>query len=107
MALTPYLTFNGNAEEVLEYYRAALDGQLDIMRFGGTPAEAHVPADWSQKVMHGRVTSPVGTVMISDATPDRVNKIGDNFSIAVMAETEAQAESVFSKLSAGGTVTMP
>jgi PhnB protein len=107
MQINAYLHFNGNAEEVLEFYRGALGGEVEIMRFAGSPAAASVPDDWGNKVLHGVLRSPAGQLMASDATKDRVNNPGDNFSLSIGTEDEAEADAVFAKLSAGGTVTMP
>ena len=107
MQLNPYLTFNGNAEEALEFYRSALGGKLDIMRFEGTPAAKHAPAGWDRKVLHGRLETSAGVIMASDATPEQGGQPGSNFSIAIGTDDEAQTEAVFSKLAAGGKVTMP
>lgn len=107
MELNPYLSFTGNAEAALEHYRNALGGDLEIMRYGGTPAAEYAPPDWSSKVLHGTLRSPAGVLMASDATEDRVKNPGDNFHITVRTETEAEADAVFAKLGTGGTVTMP
>ena len=106
MQLNPYLHFTGNAEEALQHYRSALGGEVTIMRFEGTPAAEHVPPDCVKKVMHGQLDSPLGVVMASDAM-ERPTRAGENFSISLQVESEAQAEALFSKLSEGGTVTMP
>jgi PhnB protein len=107
MQLNGYVFFNGNAEEVLNFYREALGGDVEIMRFEGTPAAASAPADWGNKVLHGVLRSPAGQLMASDATTDRVKNPGDNFALSFSTEAEAEADKAFSKLSAGGTVTMP
>jgi len=107
MQINPYLVFNGNAEEVLEFYRGALGGKLELTRFEGSLAAEHAPPGWGQKVMHGRLDSPAGVIMASDASPERGGKPGDNFSIAIHVDNEGQADVIFSKLAAGGTVTMP
>lgn len=107
MQLTPNLHFNGNAEEVLDHYRNALGGEVEIVRFAGSPAADFVPSDWGGKVLYGTLRSPLGTVSVMDATADRVGKPGDNFSIGIQTESEAQADAIFSKLSSGGRVKMP
>ncbi|HWT05183.1 MAG TPA: glyoxalase/bleomycin resistance/extradiol dioxygenase family protein [Xanthomonadales bacterium] len=107
MQLNAYLNFNGNVEEVLEFYRSVLGGEIEIMRFEGTPVASSVPADWGNKVLHGTLRSPAGVLMASDATTDRVNNPGDNFALSLGSEDEAEADAAFAKLSAGGTVTMP
>ena len=107
MSLRPNLMFRGNAETVLTHYRAALGGELEIVRFAGSPAESEVPADWSTKVLYGTVHSPYGDVNVMDAPPGREGTPGDNFAIAVDVDDEGRAADVFAKLSADGTVLMP
>jgi PhnB protein len=65
MQINAYLHFNGNAEDVLEFYRSALGGEVEIMRFAGSPAAASVPDDWGNKVLHGVLRSPAGQLMAS------------------------------------------
>jgi PhnB protein len=106
--LTPSLMFNGTSEEVLKHYHDALGGEFDILRFEGSPAAAQVPPAWQHKVLYGIVRSPLGAVSAMDPSPGReVGPPGDNFAIMIQTETEAQADSVFAKLSRDGTEMMP
>ena len=107
MQLNPYLSFSGNAEEALEFYRSALGGELEIVRFEGSPAAEHAPPGWGGKVMHGRLDSPAGVLMAADASPEHAGTPGSNFSIAIHVDSEGQADAIFAKLTAGGKVTMP
>jgi PhnB protein len=107
MQLNPCLFFKGNAEEALEHYRAALGGEVDIIRFEGTPAADAARPEWNHKVLYGSLRSPVGVVACMDAPPGRGGDAGDNFSIAIQTDTVAQTDTIFSKLSAGGTIMMP
>jgi len=96
----------GNAEGALTHYRAALGGEVEIIRFAGTPAQEHVPAEWSAKVLYGAVHSPYGDVNVMDAPPGREGTPGDNFAIAVDVDDEERAADMFAKLAADGTVLM-
>jgi len=107
MQLNPCLFFTGNAEEVLEHYRGALGGDVEIVRFEGTPVANSVQPEYRNKVLYGSLRSPLGIVNAMDAPPGREGTPGDNFSIAIQTDSEAQADAIFSKLSAGGTVMMP
>jgi hypothetical protein len=50
----------GECEAAFKCYEQCLGGQLGaIFRYGGTPLAGHVPADWSDKVMHGSLTSRI------------------------------------------------
>ena len=51
------LSFNGRCEEAFRCDERAFGGQLGtIFRYGGSPMEDHVPADWQDKVMHTTLT---------------------------------------------------
>jgi PhnB protein len=107
MQLTPNLVFNGIAETVLEHYRDALGGEIEIRRFAETPEAGSVPADWKNKVIYGSLRSPAGIINVMDAPPERGGAPGDNFILGVNTENEAQTDEVFAKLAAGGSVIMP
>ena len=105
--MQPNINFAGNAEEVLAFYRDAFGGDVEIMRFGGSPAAAMVPPDWANKVLYGTLRSPLGTLNIMDAPPGRGSPPGGNIALSIFTTTEAQTDTVFAKLSAGGEVMMP
>ena len=107
MAINPYIHFNGNAEEALGHYRDALGGELQILRFAGSPAEGCAPEGWGQKVLHGALQTNVGLILASDASTDQVSNPGDNIEVAVQVDSEAEAERIFKKLASDGTVTQP
>jgi|SRR5271165_3650387 len=106
MALNAYLMFNGDAEEVLEYYRSAFGGEIHLMRWAGSPAAGHAPAGWGEKVLHATLDAPNGVKVMASDTPEHHNA-GDNFALAYHTNDSAKLRDVFSKLSAGGQVTMP
>ena len=107
MQINPNLVFNGNAEEVLAHYRDALGGEVEIMRFGEMPSAEQVTPEWADKVVYGTLRSPGGIVNVMDAPPDRGGEPGENFIIGIQADSTAQIDEIFAKLSAGGSVTMP
>jgi PhnB protein len=105
--LNPYVSFNGNCEEAVTFYRDALGGELSIMRYEGSPMEEGLSPDDRQKVMHARLETRGGTIMASDVMPGHQRNLGDNISLSISIDEPDQAESVFSKLSADGQITMP
>lgn len=69
--MRPNLNFAGNAADVLIHYQAALGGELDIMRFAGSPAAELTPASWGDKISYGRLRTPFGDLDVMDAPPGR------------------------------------
>lgn len=107
MRLDPYLNFQGNAREALEFYQSVFGGDLDVVSFrdfGG----AGQPEAEQDGVMHGSVTLPGGDLLMASDVPSSVGRVsqGDSTSIMIGVESAEEAERVFRKLSAGGTVGM-
>ena len=107
MQLNPTLFFTGNAEEALAFYRDALGGKIDLNRYKDAPPDQGSSPDWADKIMYGTITSPYGVIAAMDAPPERAGQSGDNFGISVTADSDADASSIFTKLSNGGHVLMP
>ena len=106
MQLNPYLNFNGRCEEAFKYYERVLKGKMLIMvPHEGTPAEAHVPAEWRKKIMHARLQVGDKLLMGSDSPPDRYKPM-EGCSVALGVDTPAEAERIFAALADNGTVRM-
>ena len=53
MQLNTYLFLDGQCEEAFTRYQQILGGEITAMiRHAGTPAEAQVPPEWRDKIMH-------------------------------------------------------
>lgn len=110
--INPYLIFNGNCEEAFNFYKSVFGGEFPYVgRFKEMPSETPISKSEEEKIMH--ISLPIGQggtiLMGSDSSESlgQVSTIGNNFSISVNTETEAEAISLFNRLSVGGKVTMP
>jgi PhnB protein len=107
--IQPYLFFNGQCEQALEFYRKAIGADvLFLMRFKESPEPPKpgmVPPGFENKIMHTSFRVGQTTVMASDGcSTDKPNFQG--FSLALSVPTEAEADRVFAALSDGGQVRM-
>ena len=108
MQLNPYLTFDGRCEQAFKFYAKVFHGEIAaMMPHEGTPAEAHVPAEWKKKIMHARLTVGDQVLMGSDAPPDRYAGGMKGFSVTLGVDEPKEAERIFSALADKGSVTMP
>jgi PhnB protein len=107
MKLNPYLNFDGNAEEVMNFYNNALNGEIVMLsRFGESPMP--VDEDWKQKIMHARIVfGGDNTIMISDAMKGNQLSTNGNIQLSIGLDDEAKTHEIFDKLAEGGTVSMP
>lgn len=109
-SINPYLNFNGNTEEVFNFYKSVFGGEFaSFTRFSEMYGENDMPAADREKIMH--VALPIGggsILMGSDALEmSGLVTAGSNFSIAISPQSREEADAIFHGLAAGGQVTMP
>jgi PhnB protein len=103
MNIQPYLMFNGNCEEALNFYAQVFNGKIEgLMRFKGTPAESMSPDP--DKVMHATFVAGDMVFMASDGAQD---KAPGNVHLSTNWSDVPAMEKTFGQLAAGGNVTMP
>ncbi|MBE4734984.1 MULTISPECIES: VOC family protein [Streptomyces] len=103
--LNPYLSFDGDARQAMEFYKEVFGGELTLHTFGsfGQP-----DAPESDKIMHGMLEAPNGfTLMGADTPPGMEYQGGGGFSVSLSGEDETELRGYWEKISAGGTVSVP
>ena len=111
MTANPYLNFAGNTEAAFTFYRSVFGGEfVDLMRFRDFPNnEMGVPEHELDRIAH--VSLPLGPnnlLMGTDVLEGwHALSAGNNFFIALEAESEAEADRLFGELSGGGRTDMP
>ena len=102
--LNPYINFGDNARQAMEFYRDVFGGELTVSTFGEMGGAA--PGD-ENKVMHAQLETPSGfTLMGSDAPAGMPRDEGSRIQVSLSGD-DASLRDYFSKLSQGGSVTMP
>lgn len=108
--IQPYLFFNGNCEEAVEFYRKALGAEVQMtMRFKDspdTPPPGTVPPGYEDKIMHTSFKVGQSVIMASDGCSNEKTNF-NGFSLSLSLATQAEAEKAFAALSQGGQVNMP
>jgi PhnB protein len=104
VSLNPYLFFNGNAREAMEFYKGIFGGELNISNFEDFNSDVPGMEEMKGKVMHAMLDGEV-KLMASDSrqASDKMAKV----ELSISGDDEAKLKSYFEKLSAGGTVKMP
>ena len=104
--LNPYLSFQNNAREAMEFYRSVFGGKLTMSTF----KDFNVSQDPKMEnlIMHAELEAVNGIkFMAADTHEGMVYKPGDSIRMTLSGENEAELESYFEKLSSGGLVTQP
>jgi PhnB protein len=104
--LNPYLNFQGNAREAIEFYRSVFGGQLTIMTFGEN-GMAQDPGD-ADKVMHSQLEAENGmTLMAADTPSGMPSQPMSGVNISLSGDDDAELSGYYEKLSEGGTIVEP
>jgi PhnB protein len=107
--INPYLNFNGNTEEVFNFYRSVFGGEFVMLqRMKDVPGMDNLPEAEKDKLMH--VSLPVGKSIlmgtdVPGSMPPAVN--GTSVSLCISTGSREENEAWFHALAAGGTVQMP
>lgn len=105
MKIKSYLSFNGNAEEALNFYAGVFNGTVgEIYRYGQYQ-EMESPAEYKDKVIHSCLTFNGCTISIADTMPGTKADFGSlGHTITVFCDTEQQLNDIYGKLSGGGQI---
>ena len=104
--LNPYLSFKDNTREAMEFYRTVFGGKLQSNTFKEFNASQDPSED--NLIMHSQLEAENGITIMASDTPNRMEyRPGNNMSMSLSGDNEAELKGYFEKLAAGGTVTMP
>jgi PhnB protein len=104
--LNPYLSFNGNAQEAMEFYKSIFGGKLELHTFG----EYGSSEDSSQDalIMHAMLQADNGITFMASDTPSSLKYTsGTNFSMSLSGDNEAELTAYYEKLSVDGIIGEP
>lgn len=110
----PYLHFTGNAEKAFNFYKSVFGGEFTkVVKYKDLPQSEEYPiaAEYLDQIMH--IILPIGNgnfLMGSDAILQNEQQkftFGDNFHIAISAESKDEANQFFNGLAANGNIEMP
>jgi len=110
-SIQPHINFNGNAEEAFHFYQSVFGGEFSkIVRFKDLAGPGfEIDKEEENKLMN--IALSIGdNVLIGNDVPQfmgRVSEEENRSKIAIFAESRAEADHIFSGLSAGGSVEVP
>ena len=105
--LNPYLSFDGNAREAMEFYQAVFGGDLNVSTFGDYQMPG-LPEEAANQVMHSQLSTTAGfTVMGSDTPPGMELPASGNGTISLSGDEAEELRGYWDGLADGGQVAMP
>ncbi len=106
MQINPYLTFNGDCAEAMEFYRELFGGEIiALQKFEDAPSSGISTGIPGDRIMHMQLEVGGRILMASDA-PEKMYSKPEGITIQISFDSLAEAERVFSALAEEGTVRM-
>ena len=103
--LNPYLNFNGNARQALQFYQNVFGGELNLNTFADFGGQDSPDAD---RIMHGQLETDAGyTIMAADVPSSMDYHSMAGCSVSLSGDDGDVLRGYWEKLAAGGTITMP
>ena len=105
--LNPYLNFENNCREAMNFYKDCFGGEVQLQTVGEMPEmAAQMPPEFKDAIMHSSLTSDAVMLMGSDLNMDKRIE-GNTVQICVSCNSEDEITTFFEKMSQGGTVKQP
>ncbi len=105
--LVPYLNFSGECRQALAFYTIALGGAVQFIQTYGEVPAMEAPAGSENLVMHAEFATASYRLMAGDTMPGYPLTSGNQTTLTLVLSDVVEAEALFQRLSAGGTITMP
>lgn len=105
--MDPYLFFDGNCAEAMQFYQRTLGGKMEAMlRYSESPEPNQCPPGSGERIMHACIDLNGQLLMASDC-PEGPYAGMKNVSISLLYPTADEAKRIFDALAPGGQIVMP
>lgn len=105
--INPYLNFNGNAAQAIEFYQHALGARVEhIMRFDEAPGMP-VNEETKRRIMHCQLRIGAAVLMVSDTMPGAPEQRETSTHVVLHFSEVDELNARFAALSEGGKVSYP
>ena len=100
--INAYLTFSGNCNEAMNFYKESLGGELIMQTIGDSPLADKMPPQMKDCILHATLTKGDLVLMASDMVSEKGLIKGNSVSMAINCSSDEEIRTVYEKLSAGG-----
>ena len=105
LGVSPYIAFQGNCREAIEFYKHALGAEvLFTQTVGASPMSSMGPPE---NIMHCTIKVGASTIMMCDDPRPEAARGDGNISLAIGLNDPERAKQLFGKLAESGVVVMP
>jgi PhnB protein len=105
--LSPYLNFNGNCREAMNFYKDCLGGEVVFQTVGESPEmAAQMPSEMKDSILHSTLICGDITIMASDLNREKPLE-GNTVHLCINCNNEKELNVFFEKLSSQGEIIDP
>ncbi len=99
----PFLLFDGNCAEAMNFYHECLGGELTVTKLGDSSMKNMLPPDKHDRIINAHLKSGDLEISATDwmAAPEYEPIHGDTFAIFVLGSGYDELKVIFDKLSRG------
>lgn len=106
--LHPYLFFDGNCREAMNYYQTILGGSLEMSSMAEMQGAEPSTSTDDERIMHARLVSGDFRLMASDIIKGQEHVVGTNVHLSLLGTNESKLRALFlSFAEQGGKVDLP
>ena len=102
--MNPYLNFNGNCREAMNYYKECFAGNLTLQTVGESPMASQMPSTAKDSILHSMLIAPGVVIMGSDMFWGEFAN-GNTYHLSVNCDSEQEVNKLYTKFSKDGRVT--
>lgn len=107
LAISPYLTFNGNCRKAMMFYRDCLGGRLDILTLGESMQTTEMPGEMKEVVLHATLSRKNLHLLATDMVGNQGLNKGNSVALMLHCSSENELRSSYAKLASHGRATYP
>ena len=107
LGIKPYIAFNGNCQEAIDFYKEKLGAVVLFSQTWGESPMAEQAPGHEDKIMHVSLKIGDSVIMACDNMSDHSPNVGDNISLTIGTYDVAEADRAFEQMSDGAKILMP
>lgn len=102
---TPFLLFDGNCAEAMNFYHECLGGELTLSRLGDSPMKDLLPPEKHNRMINAHLQSGDIEISATDwmAAPQYEPTPGDTFAVFIHGGSYEETKAAFDKLAVGAS----
>lgn len=98
MLAIPYLQFNGNCREAMQFYHQCFGGTLQLHTLGDSPLSSQMPRSMQKLIVQASLINQQFQIMGSDLVADLRLAISDTVSIYLKCDSKKQFKTLSQQL---------